>query len=81
MHEDTGQLALSYAGLMNAFKSIARYEDQEFRLYDKHGVLRAIETDTANANRPEIDRGQLRQLLLDSVPCLCNPLESWPVVG
>jgi 2-polyprenyl-6-methoxyphenol hydroxylase-like FAD-dependent oxidoreductase len=68
MHEDTGQLALKYAGLMDAFKSIARYQDQEFRVYDKHGVLRAIETDTANGNRPEIDRGQLRQLLLDSVP-------------
>src|SRR5271154_3433923 len=68
MHEDSGQLALAYAGLMDAFKSIARYQDQEFRVYDKHGVLRAIETDTAKGNRPEIDRGQLRQLLLDSVP-------------
>lgn len=68
MHADTGQLALEQAGLTAEFKRVARYEDQESRVYDKHGALRFSDTDVFGKDRPEVDRGQLRQLLLDFLP-------------
>jgi len=68
MHADTGQLAIQYAGLTTEFKHIARYEDQEGRIYDKHGKLHFLDADTSAKDRPEVDRGHLRQMLLDSLP-------------
>ena len=68
MHPETGQLALAQAGLTAEFKRVARYEDQESRVYDKHGTLRFADTDVAGKDRPEVDRGHLRQILLDSLP-------------
>ena len=68
MHEDTGRFAIEYAGLNAEFQRIARYEDQESRVYDKHGTLRFIDADASGGDRPEVDRGQLRQMLLESLP-------------
>jgi 2-polyprenyl-6-methoxyphenol hydroxylase-like FAD-dependent oxidoreductase len=68
IHADSGQIALAQAGLTEAFQRIARYEDQETRLYDKHGVLRLQDTDVTGKDRPEVDRGHLRQMLLESLP-------------
>lgn len=68
LHPDTGQFALEQAGLTAEFKRVARYEDQESRVYDKHGTLRFSDTDVAGKDRPEVDRGQLRELLLESLP-------------
>jgi 2-polyprenyl-6-methoxyphenol hydroxylase-like FAD-dependent oxidoreductase len=68
MHADTGQFAIQSAGLSAEFKRIARYEDQEGRIYDKHGKLRFLDVDTSAKDRPEVDRGHLRQMLLDSLP-------------
>jgi 2-polyprenyl-6-methoxyphenol hydroxylase-like FAD-dependent oxidoreductase len=68
MHADTGQFAIHSASLTNEFKHIARYEDQEGRIYDKHGKLRFLDVDTSAKDRPEVDRGHLRQMLLDSLP-------------
>ena len=68
LHPDTGQFALAQAGLTAEFKRVARYDDQESRVYDKHGTLRFADTDVAGKDRPEIDRGHLRQLLLHSLP-------------
>ena len=67
IHADSGQIALAKAGLTEQFRRIARYEDQEGRLYDKHGVLRFKDDATEGKDRPEIDRGELRQMLLDSL--------------
>ncbi|WP_240164148.1 FAD-dependent oxidoreductase [Pseudomonas allii] len=39
LHAESGQLALQRAGLEDAFKRIARYEDQGSRLMDQHGRL------------------------------------------
>ncbi len=68
MHAESGQFAIQAAGLTSEFKRIARYEDQESRIYDKHGALIFSDTDVAGRDRPEVDRGQLRQMLLDSLP-------------
>ena len=68
MHPETGQFAIGCAGLTAEFQRIARYEDQEMRLYDKHGTLRLADTDVSGKDRPEVDREQLRQMLLDSLP-------------
>jgi 2-polyprenyl-6-methoxyphenol hydroxylase-like FAD-dependent oxidoreductase len=68
MHVESGQWAIECAGLGAEFKRIARYEDQETRIYDKHGKLRFLEDDVRGKDRPETDRGHLRQMLLDSLP-------------
>lgn len=68
MHAESGQYAIECAGLSDEFRRIARYEDQESRLYDKHGKLLFSDTDVAGKDRPEVDRGHLRQMLLDSLP-------------
>ncbi len=68
MHAESGQFAIECAGLTGEFQQIARYEDQESRIYDKHGELVFLEEEVTGKNRPEVDRGQLRQMLLDSVP-------------
>lgn len=70
MHPDSGQHALRAAGLWDDFLARARPEGQQMRLVSRDGriLFDAIppEADTAEGN-PEIDRGQLRDLLLDSL--------------
>jgi 2-polyprenyl-6-methoxyphenol hydroxylase-like FAD-dependent oxidoreductase len=68
MHAESGQYAIERAGLAAEFQRIARYEDQEGRIYNKHGELLLIDDDVSGKNRPEVDRGQLRKMLLDSLP-------------
>ncbi|KXJ86401.1 hypothetical protein Micbo1qcDRAFT_126326 [Microdochium bolleyi] len=66
LHPATGQRALQDAGLFDDFKRVARYEDTLFTILDTQGVqhLRIGE----GRDAPEIDRLQLRQILLASVP-------------
>ncbi|MFI1760615.1 FAD-dependent oxidoreductase [Streptomyces sp. NPDC020800] len=70
MHPDSGQRALREAGLWDDFLAQARPEGQQMRLVSCDGriLFDAIppEADTTEGN-PEIDRGQLRDLLLDSL--------------
>lgn len=67
LHADSGQYAIECAELTSEFEHIARFEDQGTRVYDKHGQLLFMD-DGADSNRPEVDRGHLREMLLDSVP-------------
>ncbi|WP_395607575.1 FAD-dependent oxidoreductase [Pseudomonas sp. B22129] len=71
LHVESGQLALQQAGLEDAFKRIARYEDQGSRLMDHHGRLLFEDPNPEAGDRPEVDRTQLRQILLDSLPEGC----------
>lgn len=70
LHEDSGQIALQRAGLLDAFRSIARHEDQETRSIDwQNGTLLPTGPwEDSSDDRPEIDRGVLRDLLLDALP-------------
>ncbi|PGU09825.1 tetracycline resistance protein [Bacillus cereus] len=72
IHNDTGQEALKEAGLLEKFYESARYEGEDFRLFDKSGkIYLDEEADSTGGNRPEIDRGELRELLLNSVDSEC----------
>ena len=68
LHEESGQLALHAAGLYTEWKMFARSEGEEMRVSDKYGKLFMEEADTGGGTRPEVDRVQLRGLLLDSLP-------------
>ena len=68
LHTDSGLAALEAAGLTAAFERVARPEDQGVRLYDRDGQCVFDDGDETHAGRPEIDRGQLRDLLLASLP-------------
>jgi 2-polyprenyl-6-methoxyphenol hydroxylase-like FAD-dependent oxidoreductase len=66
----SGQPALREAGLIDRFYAIARGEGQDMRLLEPDGTL-LLQEDTpegAPLDRPEVDRADLRDLLLDSLP-------------
>ncbi|WP_329171904.1 FAD-dependent oxidoreductase [Streptomyces sp. NBC_01477] len=65
LHEGLGQLALDKAGLLAEFTALARPEGQAMRILDTDGsVLRDWRPRPDDRANPEIDRGQLRDLLL-----------------
>jgi 2-polyprenyl-6-methoxyphenol hydroxylase-like FAD-dependent oxidoreductase len=66
MHEDSGQFALRAAGLFDGFQAITLEEGDAMRILDKTGTVRMA--DSGNGERPEVDRGDLRDLLLNSLP-------------
>ncbi|WIM99640.1 NAD(P)/FAD-dependent oxidoreductase [Actinoplanes oblitus] len=69
IHDYNGQVALREAGLFEQFQAIIHPGGQATRILDKHNTVLADETDEdSDGNRPEVDRGQLRQILLDSLP-------------
>ncbi|KAL9604121.1 MAG: hypothetical protein Q9219_000709 [cf. Caloplaca sp. 3 TL-2023] len=68
LHGDTGQLALREAGLFEEFKAIARSEGEGFVVAGKDGHRYINEVSGGGGNRPEVDRVQLRTLLLNSLP-------------
>lgn len=75
LHAESGQRALKEAGLYEQFQAIARYEGEDFRIFDKTGRNYWDEVadpdDTDEGQRPEIDRGTLRRLLLDALDPGC----------
>ncbi len=66
----SGQPALREAGLIDGFYAIARGEGQDMRLLEPDGTLLLQEDtpDDAPLLRPEVDRADLRDLLLNSIP-------------
>jgi 2-polyprenyl-6-methoxyphenol hydroxylase-like FAD-dependent oxidoreductase len=69
MHADTGQVALRTAGLHERFRALARPEGQQMRALDPYSTEVVMDEIPAEGEefRPEIDRGQLRGILLDSL--------------
>lgn len=65
LQEGLGQLALDKAGLLAEFQKLSRPEGQAMRILDTDGaVLRDWRPRPDDRVNPEIDRGQLRDLLL-----------------
>ncbi|MEU2970008.1 NAD(P)/FAD-dependent oxidoreductase [Streptomyces ardesiacus] len=65
LQEALGQLALDKAGLLAEFRALSRPEGQAMRILDTEGtVLRYWRPRPEDRANPEIDRGQLRDLLL-----------------
>lgn len=65
LHEELGQLALGKAGLLAEFQALSRPEGQAMRILGVDGtVLRDWQPRPDDRANPEIDRGQLRDLLL-----------------
>jgi 2-polyprenyl-6-methoxyphenol hydroxylase-like FAD-dependent oxidoreductase len=68
LHEESGQLALRRAGLHEKFLSACRPEGQAIRVVDKNGKMFVdLRPKDEAQSRPEIDRGVLRGLLIDSL--------------
>ena len=69
LHEESGLAALSEAGLMPAFNANYRPGADKIRLMDKNAqvVLDQHQDEGGDQGRPEIDRGPLQQILLDSL--------------
>lgn len=68
LHADSGQIALEEAGLLDEFHALARPEGQAQRVLTRHGeVLVDYRPTGAEDAAPEIDRGQLRTLLAQSL--------------
>ncbi|MFC9235122.1 FAD-dependent oxidoreductase [Streptomyces decoyicus] len=64
LQEGLGQLALDKAGLLAEFQALSRPEGQAMRILDADGtVLRDWRPRPDDQANPEIDRGQLRDLL------------------
>ncbi|MFF2481023.1 FAD-dependent oxidoreductase [Paenibacillus sp. NPDC058071] len=73
IHEESGQRALREAGLYEKFKEIIRLEGEDFRVLDKTGKI-YIDEDAemdSSGGRPEIDRGDLCDLLMNALDPDC----------
>jgi len=68
IHEDSGQVALRAAGLYEEFRARVHPGGEAMRILDQDAVIRMEEDDDGDGERPEVERGQLRDLLLGSLP-------------
>ncbi|MFD8985972.1 FAD-dependent oxidoreductase [Streptomyces sp. NPDC059564] len=68
IHDYNGQLALEAAGLMDEFRAIVLEGRQAMRVLDPDGTVLLDKADDGTGGRPEVQRGELRQILLDSLP-------------
>jgi 2-polyprenyl-6-methoxyphenol hydroxylase-like FAD-dependent oxidoreductase len=67
LHPGSGLRAVHLAGLDTQFQAIARYQDQGFRILDKMGTVLLEDGEDAEQDRPEVDRTELRAMLLASL--------------
>jgi 2-polyprenyl-6-methoxyphenol hydroxylase-like FAD-dependent oxidoreductase len=68
IHEENGQIALRAAGLFDKFREIIHPGGQAMRALDKKGNLLLEHFDDGTGGRPEVPRGELRRILLESLP-------------
>jgi 2-polyprenyl-6-methoxyphenol hydroxylase-like FAD-dependent oxidoreductase len=68
IHENNGQLALNAAGLFEKFLEIIHPGGQQTRVLDKDGNVLLDDPDDGLGGRPEVARGELRRILIESLP-------------
>jgi 2-polyprenyl-6-methoxyphenol hydroxylase-like FAD-dependent oxidoreductase len=68
IHEHDGQVALAAAGLTDEFRAIIHQGGEATRILDPSGAVLLDEPDDGTGGRPEVLRGDLRRILLDSLP-------------
>jgi 2-polyprenyl-6-methoxyphenol hydroxylase-like FAD-dependent oxidoreductase len=68
IHEYNGQLALKAAGLFEQFLGIIIEGADAKLICDKHGNVLLDWPSPDNGGRPEVERGELRRILLESLP-------------
>jgi 2-polyprenyl-6-methoxyphenol hydroxylase-like FAD-dependent oxidoreductase len=68
IHDYNGQLAVEATGLMDEFRGLVLEGRQAMRILDRTGTVLFDKADDGTGGRPEVQRGELRQLLLDALP-------------
>lgn len=68
IHDFNGQLALKDAGLFEEFTALIHHGGQATRVLDQHGTVLFEHADDGTGGRPEVQRGELRRILLESLP-------------
>lgn len=68
IHEENGQQALKDAGLFDKFLELVHPGGQQGRALDKDGNVLLDHSDDGTGGRPEVPRGELRRILLESLP-------------
>ncbi|MEV4350439.1 NAD(P)/FAD-dependent oxidoreductase [Actinoplanes sp. NPDC049596] len=68
IHEGNGQPALAAAGLTAEFRAAVLEGREAYRGLAPDGSLLFDKADDGNGGRPEVPRGELRRILLDSLP-------------
>jgi 2-polyprenyl-6-methoxyphenol hydroxylase-like FAD-dependent oxidoreductase len=68
IHDYNGQLALKAAGLFDEFRRIIHVGGEATRVIDPRGTVLLDQPDDGRGARPEVQRGDLRRILLDSLP-------------
>ncbi|NGY66060.1 FAD-dependent monooxygenase [Lentzea sp. NEAU-D13] len=68
IHDYNGQIAVEAAGLMDEFRAIVLEGREAMRFLDSDGTVLFDKADDGTGGRPEAQRADLRQMLLDSLP-------------
>jgi 2-polyprenyl-6-methoxyphenol hydroxylase-like FAD-dependent oxidoreductase len=66
IHDDTGQPALQAAGLTDEFRALILEGAEATRVLASDGTV--LLEDNSTSGRPEVPRGELRRILLESLP-------------
>ncbi|MFC5663918.1 FAD-dependent oxidoreductase [Kitasatospora misakiensis] len=68
IHDYNGQLAVAAADLTDEFRAIVLEGRQALRVLEPDGTVRFEKGDDGTGGRPEVQPGELRQILIDSLP-------------
>ena len=68
IHADTGQAALAAAGLTDELGALVLSGRESYRILGPDGTVLLDRPDDGTGTRPEVQRGELRRILLDALP-------------